>query len=522
MFAIFPVIFIYSQNIHLLPFQELLFPLLFLIGSSILIWFISKLITKNSTKSGLFVSLFFVAFFSYGHIYNLLSGVTISDIDLGRHRYLLIPFFAAIILGILFLFKTKRKLNNLSQITSVISITIVLIAVLNVGVSISQENYFFNVNDQNNEKFLGVGASNESFFDIFSVSNVESDFSLKIDSNPANPDIYYIILDEYGSNFALNQFFNYDNSSFLSKIKEKDFFIIEPSYGNYPTTVQSLSSSLNMEYINYLSDEAGIDSKNYHLLNQVLSKNQVMKIFQEKNYNVINMGALWGPNNEFYYVDSNLCEFKEFNRDSLIRELIQITMLSYVQERLVEQGRRDRVLCVFDEIPLLNETVSSPKFVFAHIMLPHAPYIFGPNGENVTPGNSLNDEPWNPKKAHIDQIKFANKKLIPLIDKILEQNSNSIIILQGDTGSAFNGDWNSPSNDLIIERMSNLNAIYFPDGNYDSFKNTNTPINTFRIIFNEFFDANYSLLENKMYWSTGGSPYLHDDVTNLLLKSDDI
>ena len=89
----------------------------------------------------------------------------------------LIPFFAAIILGVLFLFKTKRKLNNLSQITSVISITIVLIAVFNVGVSISQENYFFNVNDQNNEKFLGVGASNESFFDIFLVSNVESDSS---------------------------------------------------------------------------------------------------------------------------------------------------------------------------------------------------------------------------------------------------------------------------------------------------------------------------------------------------------
>ena len=278
MFAIFPVIFIYSQNIHLLPFQELVFPLLFLIGSSILIWFISKLITKNSTKSGLFVSLFFVTFFSYGHIYNLLSGATILDIDLGRHRFLLIPFFAAIILGVLFLFKTKRKLNNLSQITSVISITVVLIAVFNVGVSISQENYFFNVNDQNNEKFLGVGASNESFFDIFLVSNVESDSSFKIDSSPANPDIYYIILDEYGSNFALNEFFDYDNSSFLSKIKEKDFFIIEPSYTNYPTTVQSLSSSLNMEYINYLSDEAGIDSKNYHLLNQVLSKNQVMKI----------------------------------------------------------------------------------------------------------------------------------------------------------------------------------------------------------------------------------------------------
>ncbi|MBL77301.1 MAG: hypothetical protein CL763_10330 [Chloroflexi bacterium] len=522
MFAIFPVIFIYSQNIHLLPFQEILFPLGFLIGSSILIWFITKSISKNSIKSGLFVSLFFVTFFSYGHIYNLLSGMTISDVDLGRHRFLLIPFVSSIVLGIIFLLKTKRKLNNFSQITTVVSITIVLIAIFNVGVSISQENYFFSVNEQQDEKFLGVGASNESFIDIFSVTDNENTYSKKLDSNPAHPDIYYIILDEYGSKSALEEFFNYDNSKFLSEIKDKDFFIFEPSYTNYPTTVQSLSSSLNMKYINYLTDEAGIDSKNYHLLNEILSKNEVMKILQTKNYNVINMGALWGPNNAFTYVDNNFCEFKEFNRDSLIRELIQITMLSYIQERLVEQGRRDRVLCVFDEMPLLNEKFSSPKFVFAHIMLPHAPYIFGPNGEHITPGNSLNDEPWNPKNAHIDQIKFANKKLLPLIDKLLIQNPNSIIILQGDTGSAFNGAWDSPSDDLIIERMSNLNAIYFPETNYESFTNMNTPINTFRIIFNEYFDSSYSHLENKMYWSTGALPYLHNDVTDVLLKNDDI
>ncbi len=275
-----------------------------------------------------------------------------------------------------------------------------------------------------------------------------------------------------------------------------------------------------MEYINYLSDEAGVDSKNYHLLNQVLSKSNVMNMLQKEHYNIINMGALWGPNNEFSYVDKNLCEYKEINRDSLMRELIQITMLSYVQERMVEDGRRDRVLCVFDEISKIQENFSSPKFVFAHIMLPHAPYIFGPNGEHIIPGNSLNSDPWNPKNAHVDQIKFVNKKLTPLIENALNQNPNSIIILQGDTGSAFNGDWDFPSNDLIVERMSNLNAIYFPNKNYESFTNVKTPVNSFRIIFNEFFDETYPLLEDKMYWSTGNLPYLHDDVTAILLENE--
>ena len=52
-----------------------------------------------------------------------------------------------------------------------------------------------------------------------------------------------------------------------------------------------------MNYLNYLSEEAGIDSKNYHLLNDVLSRNKVMEILQMNQYNIINMGALWGPNN---------------------------------------------------------------------------------------------------------------------------------------------------------------------------------------------------------------------------------
>ena len=96
------------------------------------------------------------------------------------------------------------------------------------------------------------------------------------------------------------------------------------------------------------------------------------------------------------------------------------------------------------------------------------------------------------------------------------------MIIQGDTGSAFSGDWDNPSEDLIIERMSNLNAIYFPNENYEAFSEYITPVNSFRIIFNEFFDANYTLLEDRMYWSIGNKPYDHKDVTNLLLKDDEI
>ncbi len=519
LFSIFPVLLIYSQNINLLPPEELFFPIIIITGFSLLSWQIIKYVSGNTFKAGLIVSLFLVIFFSYGHIYNLLTDFTIFDYEIGRHRFLLIPVFISLVAGIFFLIKTSRTLNNLSSIANVISITAVVIIIGNIGLDISQENYFDSEKMSVNERFLGVGAHRDSFFEIFDQESKQdslSSFSIEISDKP---DIYYIILDEYGSKNALKKFFNYDNTRFLSILEQKGFFIFDPSFTNYPTTVQSLGSSLNMDYINDLTHQVGKESKNYHLLNKVLSENIVMKKLKENNFQIINMGALWGPNNSFKMSDADLCEFKEFNRDSLMRELLQTTMLSYVQERLVEEGRRDRVLCVFDELPKLDENFSGSKFVFAHIMLPHAPYIFGPNGESVIPGTSLDGQSWDTRKAHIDQLNFANKKIIILIDELLSKNKNSIIIIQGDTGSSFSSDWKNPSDDVIIERMSNLNAIYFPNNEYQSFSGKNTPVNTFRIIFNEFFSENYKPLEDKMYWSTSDSPYSHSDVTSIIEKN---
>ena len=53
MFALFPVIFIYSENIHLLPIQEIIIPVFVVVGATILFWFVSTLFSKNSIKSGL-------------------------------------------------------------------------------------------------------------------------------------------------------------------------------------------------------------------------------------------------------------------------------------------------------------------------------------------------------------------------------------------------------------------------------------------------------------------------------------
>ena len=333
--------------------------------------------------------------------------------------------------------------------------------------------------------------------------------------------MYYIILDEYGSQKSLQQFFNYDNKNFISFLKEKEFFVVENSYANYPSTKLALGSSMNMKYLNYLTDSLGIESQNQRILDQIMSENFVMQNFKSNGYDIINMGSLWGPNNEFNVADQNFCEQNYLNdRDSLVREVLETSIVGYLLERIVEDERREVILCTFEKMSEIK--YEKPVFIFAHVLLPHSPFIFGPNGENIVPGTSLNSKVWNPRDAYIDQLVFANKKTQESIEKILQnENGNAIIILQSDTGSAFDVDWDNPTKEMIIERMSNLSAYYLPDKNYELFYDKLTPVNSFPLIFNSYFNQNYEIVDDKMYWSSSNQPYNFIDVTNLLLNDNE-
>ena len=516
LFSVFPIIFIFSVNIHLLPFTEIIFPLMVMLSiTSMLLFGIGKK-SYNKNKLALIISLLIILFFSYGHFYNVLND-SIDNSEITRHRYVLIPFFIFGIIGTIYFIKSNRLFNNATTIANVISVSLFVIISINIVTDFSNGNFFGSPQLSTDEKFLGVGASeNNSLQEIFSVDDDIYDTTGKINNIFLNPDIYYIILDEYPNNYSLKEFFKFDNSEFLQFLEKSNFYVVNKSSSNFPTTVQSLTSSLNMNYLNTLTINEDPNSKNFHLLNKLLSKNIVMENFYNQGYRILNVGSLWGPNGEFEKSSMNLCEYKEANRDSLVRELLETSIISYFHERYSEQLRRDRILCSFEELEKINNEETRPRFIFVHMLLPHPPYIFGPNGEHVTPGNSLSGENWDSRDAHIDQVKFTNKKLMELIPKLLNSENKPIIILQGDTGSGFELNWKDPTNKMIIERMGNLNAIYFPNTDYGQMYENMTPVNTFRIIFNEYFDKDYKLLDDKNFWSNSDKPYQYIDVTDII------
>ncbi len=489
--AIFPVIFLFSENMHELSPIDILIPLLIIMPISLTIFFILKLILKNSKKAALIVSIGLVLFFTYGHFYNIIKGFTILDEDIGRHRYIIIPFILGIIIPTYFIIKSKIDFQNITKIVNSISIVLVGMVILNITI--------FGITE----------------FESYSTVHYEPNNNvIELQKTYGTPDVYYIILDEYGGPESM-KYLNYNNSQFYEFLKGKNFIIPEKSTSNYPMTHFSIPSSMNMEYVNYLSNIVGEDSKTFLPLREILYNSQVIKNFKSLGYDIVIFESGFVPSENFIMVDDIICQGQKI--DSVLLDTITRTsMIGYFVERQGEQNIRDRVNCAFSEIKTIGSNKTDPIFAFVHILLPHPPYVFGPNGEAVIPGNPISSETWNEKIAYLDQIKFVNKEIVKVIEKILSENEKSIIILQSDHGSGFDGDWKNPDDSMILQRLSILNAYYVPEISENEFYDNITPVNSFRVIFNNYFDGNYEILEDINYWNNGFRPFNFHDVTEII------
>ena len=507
LFAIFPIVSLFSQNLDLLSLNEIIFPLILFLVISAAAWIILRYTFKNSIKSGIIISIVWFIFFSYGYLFSVFDLTIFYGINfIQQHLVLMIPFIGTLVIGILVISRTKRRLNNANTIANVIAIALIAFPLMNIGI------YDFQQQDISYENY-----------DIAELQTGGQLYNM--------PNIYYILLDEYAPQETLLDAYDFDNSEFLNFLNEQGF-VAKKSYSNYPTTFQALASILNMQYINWISEEIGEDSTDRHSAFEITANNQVMKILKSKGYIVVNTDSGWEITRNMHIADLNLCgENQLFNSEFLVMT-IRNSILNPIYVKMFEPGMRERVLCAFSEIPEAHLKTEKPVFVFSHIMLPHGPYFWGPNGEHLTPKKTTLEHGYDrPIQGYTDQLQFANKKMKEMIEKILSSTERqSIIVIQSDTGPSTNYvttcqtcplEYSNVNEKMIRERMSNVSFVYFPT-NKEVLYDGMTPVNSFPLIFNTFFDDNYEMLDDRIYFSLEIEPYRHVDVTEFMTEQKNI
>lgn len=495
LFAVYPILFLFSYNIDQISISRILPPLAMVLGSVLFLFVGLKFLIHENHKSALLISLLVVLFFLYGHVFSFIQGWLPDGFIIGKHFYLELIWVGLITGGFFLILKSKRSLKQLTQVLNVASLIIVMISVINIAAYEIQH-------------FKPFGEREHSIAEQQTASEEAAKLSR---------DIYYIVLDGYAHHKTLKDVYSHDNWEFSDFLSDKGFKIPSKSCSNYGATFLSLAATLNMDYINGLSETVGIKSKDQTVPRAMISNNKVSGFFKSKGYRIIHLNSGWGPTKYNKHADMIV----NTGRNSNFRMLLfQTTMLMPWTKNVFGNGARERILNHFDKLAQISE-MDGPKFVFAHIISPHPPYLFDANGNPVPESDlDLKGNVWRNREKYRNQLIFINKKVQTLVQEILKKSEiDPVIVIQADHGSASrmyepgSGGWNNPTQDKLEERLRIFSAFYLPDDAKHDLDEAITPVNTFRFIFNQYLGANFEILPNRTYYSTYQLPYQFSDVT---------
>ena len=470
-----------------------------------------RFIASDQRKAGLSTLVVVLLLFSYGHLYNLLKKLPLLT-PVIRHRYFLPVLILLAAFLIWRLLKVDgKKLAPVTRYLNVVSLFLVAMPVFTIG------RYYLGSFPRSSAAVEAAGTGTAS---------------------PDQPDIYYIILDAYGREDVLRDVDKIDNSAFIAALEQRGFYVAPQSHSNYMQTVLSLASSLNMEYLQDLGYDANASFP--RLYHTDLVESRVRTMLAEKGYQFVafETGYVTSIRNaDLYFAPDpsdlvsgqggiQLNSFETLFLDTTAAkawfDLQQKSGQTALQAPYFEH--RSRILFTFEKLAEIPH-MDGAHFVFAHVIVPHPPFVFGANGEvvyNTHPFTLQDAQNYSQDEylAKYDaQLQYTNQLVLATVDAILKESKvPPIIILQGDHGPGAHLDWNSVERSNLPERFSILNAYYFPDQDYSHLPADITPVNSFRVILNQYFDAELPLLPNRNYFSVWNHPFDFTEVTDRLQR----
>ena len=482
LFSLFPIMFFFQGNLHEIPFGDVIFPLFLSISITFLSWVILRKFI-GSQRSGLIISLVIMSFINLGNIRFFISDNPTESLQSSVEGQILVSILLLVnVIGIIYFLK-KHRLDAKTSIANVVSMTMIGVLIFSIT------SFSITTADDN------------------SLANL-SDIPVQISDVENKPNIYFIILDEYAGSIQLKNDFNFDNSNFSIELEKRDFFVGNESFSNYPNTSLSVPSIMNMIYFDFIPDKLGKDSKNIRVVEKMINENNVMKILQANGYKITTLDGVVGRIPNTYLADITLCS-SIFDINPDIRKNFALVYVPIVglQELVFSEVIRSKLECSFSALIDFNEDPKNPDFVVAHLRFPHSPYIYDSFGNSI----SINDR--GDKNAYLEQLKFANKKTLEMIDGIQERSSENIIIVISDHGYRPYINWENPTIDDYIRGFNILAAYYLPG---EEKHEKIAPVNIFRTIFNSYLEMNYEILDDRQIWYSEEWVFDHDDVTDLI------
>ena len=501
LFATFPIFALLARNLDWLGIGEGSRALIISVLGAASLLGLSWLFVRDPPRAGLLASLALVLFFGYGHLYEGLKAAGLGA-TLARHRYLATAASVLLVGGGIWIIKFLRDPLPLTRILNLVSAILLIVPLISI------------VSYTVNSPVLATRAVH----------------SLQLpDGKEPLPDVYYIVVDAYARQDTLQTVFGLDNELFLQTLEDRGLYVARSARSNYAQTSLALASSLNMDYIENLVPE---QNRGRQALWDLIQRSEVRRQLEALGYETVAFstgleGTEW-RDADTYLSPGTIDEALSLGGASPFESMLaQTTAIRLLTDGAVAMPRifpdldypyeahRARLRYTLDGLANLPES-ERPRLVFAHLILPHPPFVFDAEGNSVTPDapfaldfpSSGTDEGYI--RGYREQVEFLNGELEQIIEAIMDNaDTTPVIVIQADHGP----DSNTGRQGYVQERMTILNALLLPGGAEEAVYPHLTPVNTFRLIFNQIFEGDYERLPDRALYSEYGTPYDFIDVT---------
>ena len=502
--GVYAILFLFAKNRAYLTFSDIWVPLFVTLGVATICFLVWYAWYRDPIKPALLTTVVLVWLLFYKHIENLLVFLNLNAY-LNEIRLLLLWTLCC---GVLILVVVRASRARLYATSRVLNFFVGVLLLLVIG---------------------GMVAS------ALHTPGVEAPVSplvSKVDTTgqAGKPHIVYIVMDAYGRTDVLNERYHYDNTLFIQQLEALGFYVARQSNTNYVHTLMSLASSLNMTYLDEIAAQVGPEHTSMYPLVSRIQDSKVVRTLRNKGYTIVSLASGFEATDGFN-ADVTLKmpnAVGEFGLLVIFTTPVEPILNNFFPD-VLNDLHRDQLRFAFANMPKALTLSDQPSFVLAHLLTPHAPHVFGPNGEEVATETAFkivpqilgNADRRTRQQAYIKgyrgEVEYSTKQILGVIQNLISTTTRPlVVILQGDHGpqSQYYTEGDRPTRKRLNERLPILNAIYTSGDSLQGAYPAMTPVNTFRLLFNQYLNTAYPPLPDRSYFSPYNQPYVLTEVGN--------
>lgn len=478
LFSIYPATVVYAENAHILQVTSWFRMIGFQALLGVVIFILYSVIQRKADYHSAISSAIFLVFFN---VYGLLFSKFVQFDAFQVTHYSLLPLYLLISVTVSLL------INRFSDVTTekvwqLLSSILAILIIYNLIVIIPTE----------------IGK-------IKILSNSDQETTINNQSSQVDsPDVYYIVFDEFSGFPPMREYWDFEGVDEFAKFLEKKGFQV--TYNSNASSIDTLHQMASR--LNYRNYPLGGEYRDIYYKD--IADNRAMQFLKAQGYTTIVFDETkasfaypakpsiiadinYENDPESVNSDTSSSLFNDYGAMVADKTMLLVFGDLYRIHNPELQKHKNMIYFTVSEMEKLKNP-GQPIFVYAHLMIPHMPFMFDANGNIVDPAYHQN---WD---YYLGNYRFSITIAEKIVENILSQypaDDLPIIILQSDHGARNKGTSNLGSK--ILEgfneeyKTSILNAMLLPGCEDISLSDDFNPINTFPLVFNCVFHVDVSV-----------------------------